>query len=203
MSRTRGAATREHVIEEAAALIREKGFRSTSIGDVLERAGVQKGSFYYYFPSKEDLGHAVLTRWTEELRTRLIDFLTDPAGEAGPLERIAAAFDGFVSEAEATGCRGGCPFGNLAIELADVNEDFRLRLSEAFRSLSRAFAGLVEEAQARGQVRPDADAAALGDFLVAAIEGGILLAKVHRSCEPLRATLREAEARLSSYRTGA
>ena len=119
------------------------------------------------------------------------------------LERIAAAFDGFVSEAEATGCRGGCPFGNLAIELADVHEDFRLRLSEAFRSLSRAFAGLVEDAQARGQVRPDADAAALGDFLVAAIEGGILLAKVHRSCEPLRATLREAEARLSSYRTGA
>lgn len=202
MAKTRGAATREHVIDEAAALIREKGFRSTSIGDVLERAGVQKGSFYYYFPSKDDLGHAVLSRWTDELRSRLIDFLTDPAGQGGPLDRIAAALDGFTAEQEATGCRGGCPFGNLAVELADVHEDFRLRLSEAFRELSGAFAGLVERAKARGDLRPEADARSLGDFLVAAIEGGIVLAKVHRSCEPLRAALREAEARLLSFRPG-
>jgi TetR/AcrR family transcriptional repressor of nem operon len=200
MPNTRGATTRERVIEEAAALIREKGFRATSIGDVLERAGVQKGSFYYYFPSKEDLGHAVLSRWTEELRARLLDFLRDRSGGIAPLDRVAAALDGFVQEQESTGCRGGCPFGNLAIELADVDEGFREPLSAAFRELSDAFAGLLRDAREDGTLRPDADPRRLGAFLVAAIEGGILLAKVHRDCEPLRASLSEAEAHVASFR---
>jgi TetR/AcrR family transcriptional repressor of nem operon len=199
MTKARGAATRDHVIEEAAALIRERGFRSTSIGDVLERAGVQKGSFYYYFPSKDDLGHAVLSRWTEELRARLIGFLTDAEATTPPLERIAAALDGFVTEQESSDGRGGCPFGNLAIELADVHEDFRVRLSDAFRELASAFSGLVARAKSEGTLRPDADPDALGTFLVASIEGGILLSKVHHDCEALRTTLRAAEAHLRSY----
>jgi TetR/AcrR family transcriptional repressor of nem operon len=200
MAHARGGTTKEHVLEQAAALIRERGFRSTSIGDILERAGVQKGSFYYYFPSKEDLGHAVLDRWTEELRGRLLEFLTDPEGPP-PLERIAAALDGFVAEQEQNGCRGGCPFGNLAVELADVDERFRARLAEAFGNLAKAFADLIARAQKDGAVAPAADPATLGHFVVACIEGGILLAKVHKSCAPLSAALREAEAHLDFYRT--
>jgi TetR/AcrR family transcriptional repressor of nem operon len=195
-----GNGTREQVLQHAAALIRERGFRATSIGDLLDRAGVQKGSFYYYFPSKEDLGHAVLDRWIEELRGRLIDFLASPEGPP-PLERIAAALDGFLSEQEATGCRGGCPFGNLAMELADVHEGFRTRISGALKELSRAFANLVERARAEGELRSDTDPQRMGEFLVASIEGGILLAKVHKSAEPLEAALRAAEAYVASHRT--
>jgi len=196
----KGSTTREQVLQHAATLIRERGFRSTSIGDLLDRAGVQKGSFYYYFPSKEDLGHAVLERWTQELRVRLLDFLTDPDGPA-PLERIAAALDGFLTEQEASGCRGGCPFGNLAMELADVHEGFRERISEAFGRLEGAFASLIARAQAAGDLRSDADPRALGEFLVASIEGGILLCKVHKSAGALASTLRAAEAHLASFRT--
>jgi TetR/AcrR family transcriptional repressor of nem operon len=200
MTNARGGATKEHVLEQAAALIRERGFRSTSIGDILERAGVQKGSFYYYFPSKEDLGHAVLDRWTQDLRGRLLEFLTAPDGPP-PLDRITATLDGFVEEQEKNGCRGGCPFGNLAVELADVDEGFRGRLSEAFTNVAKAFGDLIARAQGDGDVQPTADPARLGPFLVACIEGGILLAKVHKSCAPLSAALREAEAHLDFYRT--
>lgn len=196
----RGTTTREQVIAHAAALIREQGFRSTSIGDVLEKTGLQKGSLYHYFPSKDHLGHAVLDRWTEDLRSRLLDFLTAPDGPP-PLERIGAALDGFLAQAEASGCRGGCPFGTLAAELADVDERFRTRLSDAFRRFSDGFGDLVARARDAGDLRLDADPRALGDFLVAAIEGGILLAKVHRSTAPLAASLRAAEAHLASFRT--
>jgi TetR/AcrR family transcriptional repressor of nem operon len=197
-----GNGTREQVLNHAASLIRERGFRATSIGDLLERAGVQKGSFYYYFPSKEDLGHAVLDRWIEELRGRLIDYLRSPEGPP-PLERIGAALDGFLSEQESAGCRGGCPFGNLAIELADVHEGFRTRISAAFRELSDAFGSLIQRAKADGDLAPHADPRRIGEFLVASIEGGILLAKVHKSPEPLAAALRSAEAYVASHRTGA
>jgi TetR/AcrR family transcriptional repressor of nem operon len=197
---SRGSETKEQVLTHAAALIREKGFRSTSIADVLERAGIQKGSFYYYFPSKEDLGHAVLDRWIAELQRDVMAGLTAEDGPP-PLDRISSCLDAFVVEVEANGCRGGCVFGNLAIELADVHEGFRARLSESFRRLSAAFASLVEKARAAGEVRSDTDAAALGTFLVACLEGGILLAKVHKSPEPLEVTLRAAQAHLASHRT--
>ena len=196
----RGAATRENVLNHAAALIRERGFRSTSIGDLLEKADVQKGSFYYYFPSKEALGHAVLDRWMEDLNSHLLDYLTSPDGPP-PLERIDACLEGFVAEQDKSGCRGGCPFGNLAIELADVHEGFRERLSAAFSSISGAFAGLLERAKRDGALRADADPAALGEFIVASIEGGILLAKVHKSCASLAMVLRVARAHLASCRT--
>ena len=195
----RGAATRENVLSHAAALIRERGFRSTSIGDLLERADVQKGSFYYYFPSKEALGHAVLDRWIEELNVHLLDPLTAEAG-APPLDRITACLEGFVTEQDKSGCRGGCPFGNLAIELADVHEGFRERLSSAFRSLADGFSTLLDRAKVAGTLRQDADAKALGEFLVATIEGGILLAKVHKSCASLATVVRASLAHLNSYR---
>jgi TetR/AcrR family transcriptional repressor of nem operon len=193
------ATTREQVLQHACALMRERGFRATSIGDLLARAGVQKGSFYYYFPSKEDLGHAVLDRWIADLRLRMIDFLVSPAGP-GPLSRVGAALDAFLSDQAQNGCRGGCALGNLALELADVHEGFRSRLAGAFRELAGAFTSVLEKARAEGALRPDADPQLLGDFLVAAIEGGILLAKVHKSPEPLAAALKAAEAHVASYR---
>jgi TetR/AcrR family transcriptional repressor of nem operon len=195
---SRGNATKEQVLSHAAALIREKGFRSTSIADVLERAGIQKGSFYYYFPSKEDLGHAVLDRWIDELQREVLESLSAKAGPP-PLERISACLDGFVHEVESSGCRGGCVFGNLALELADVHEGFRARLADSFSKVANAFASLLEQAVAAGDLRPETDARALGTFLVACTEGGILLAKVHKSPDPLRAAVGVARAHLASH----
>ena len=199
---TRGASptTREHVLDHATTLIRERGFRATSIGDLLERSGIQKGSFYYYFPSKEDLGHAVLDRFILDLESRLLDFLTAPTGPA-PLERIGAVLDGFVAQTEASGGKGGCPFGTLAMELSDVHEGFRSRLSEALKRLENAFADLLERAREAGELRPDADPKALATFVMAGLEGGMLLAKTHRDCAWLRTPLRLVEAHLASYRT--
>lgn len=196
----RASSTREQVLEHATALIRERGFRATSIGDLLERAGIQKGSFYYYFPSKEDLGHAVLDRFVEDLEKRLLDFLTAPTGPQ-PLERIGAVLDGFVAQTEASGGKGGCPFGTLAMELADVHDGFRVRLSDALKRLESAFADLLGRARDAGELRRDADPKALASFVMAGLEGGMLLAKTHRDVACLRTPLSFVEAHLASYRT--
>jgi TetR/AcrR family transcriptional repressor of nem operon len=196
----RGGATRENVLQHAAALFHERGYQATSIGDLLERAEIQKGSFYYWFPSKEALGHAVLDRWTEELRAKLLGPLTASDGPPA-LERLDKALEGFVSEQEANGFRRGCPFANLALELADVHEGFRARLATAFRELQDGFATLLSRARTEGRLRDDADPVALGHFLVAAVEGGILLAKVQKTCEPLAAAVRSARAHVLSFRT--
>jgi TetR/AcrR family transcriptional repressor of nem operon len=196
------SSTRDQLLLQASLLFRERGFHATSVGDVLDRAGVQKGSLYHHFPSKEDLAHAVIDRWVEHLRTHVLDRLNASDGRT-PLDRIEATLDEFLAEQEAAHCRGGCPFGNLALEMADVHEGFRARLVDTFCRMADAFAAQIARAQADGAVRSDADPHSLGCFLVAAVEGGILLAKVHRSPAPLAAALRCAKAHIESLRTNA
>src|SRR6267154_5970414 len=62
---TKGAATRDQILNAAARLIHVQGYQSTSLDDVLRESGVGKGNFYYYFKSKEDLGYAIIDRITQ------------------------------------------------------------------------------------------------------------------------------------------
>lgn len=197
----RGRATRERLLQAAETLVRARGFGGTSVGDILSATGLPKGCFYHHFDTKEALGHAILTRWVEELERHLLGFLTAADGPP-PLERIAAALDGFLTQQEQSACRGGSAFGNLAMELSDEHEAFRAPLAAAYRRLAAAFASQIGAAQQRGELRPEADSQALGEFLVAALEGGILLGRVHKDASVLAGVLRQAEAHLWSHRAG-
>jgi AcrR family transcriptional regulator len=74
----KGAATRDQILDAAARLIHIKGYHATSLDDVLRESGVGKGNFYYYFKSKEDLGHAILDRATRALVERSLGSGADP-----------------------------------------------------------------------------------------------------------------------------
>jgi TetR/AcrR family transcriptional regulator, transcriptional repressor for nem operon len=197
--RTRkGRRTREHILACAADLVRARGLRATSVGDVLAAADVPKGCFYHHFEGKDALGHELLATWLQDLDARLIDYLRREEGPP-PLERIAAALDGFVTEQERTGGRGGSAFGSLAAELSDEHEGFRAVLADAFTRITRAFADLLGRARQAGELTAEAEPEALAEFLVAALEGGILLARVHRDPAALTRVLRHAEAHLRAH----
>ena len=195
---SRGSLTREALVERAGDLFRARGFRATSIGDVVEHTGVPKGSLYHHFPSKDQLGYAVLDRWRDEFQTRFIAPLLAAEGPA-PLERVTRFLEQFVEAQRAGTCRGGCPFGTLAAEMADVHEGFRTRLAETFEGFAGAIATQLRRAQTQGTLRGDADVTALATFLVATLEGGVLLAKVYRSTVALDSAVSAARAHLERF----
>ena len=89
---TKGAATRDQILNVAARLIHVQGYQSTSLDDVLRESGVGKGNFYYYFKSKEDLGYAIIDRITQAFVERSLG----PAfadTDADPVSQIHAFFD--------------------------------------------------------------------------------------------------------------
>src|SRR5260370_12385446 len=69
---TKGAATRDQILNAAARLMHVQGYQSTSLDDVLRESGVGKGNFYYYFKSKEDLGYAIIDRITQAFVDRTL-----------------------------------------------------------------------------------------------------------------------------------
>jgi TetR/AcrR family transcriptional repressor of nem operon len=201
MSLTRSP-VREHILEAATRLMEVHGYHRTALEDVLRESGAGKGNFYHYFPSKEALGYAIVDRLVAEFTEGTLDpIFGDPARP--PLGQVEAFLAAIVARQRARNCVGGCPMGNLATELADVHEGFRRRLSEAFDLWRTRLAGALERARRAGLLGDDADPDSLARFLVAGLEGGILLAKVQRDVRVLEACVEELRRHLGLYRRGA
>lgn len=194
-------AKREQIIDAAARLIHLRGYKSTSIEDILRATGIGKGNFYYYFASKEELGFAILDWQTSRFAERVLQKAF--GGKRNPLEQIQAYLDLLLDLARKSRCRGGCPVGNLAQELSDTHEGFRRRLDRAFEAWRAFLEGVLRRARAEGRLRPGADPARLSRFLLAGIEGAILLAKVRKDPDVLAECFGELKAHLATWTVAA
>jgi TetR/AcrR family transcriptional repressor of nem operon len=197
---TKGAATRDQILNAAARLIHVQGYQCTTLDDVLRESGVGKGNFYYYFKSKEDLGYAMIDRTTQAFVERSLGPAFADA-EADPIAQISAFLDRVLEAQRQRNCVGGCVMGNLASELSDVHEGFRQRLVGIFDLWRARLAEAVSRGQGRGSVRADVDATRVAQFLVAGLEGAILLSKVTRDITVMERCVEELKEHLTLYRT--
>jgi len=182
MSRTE---TREDIVRIGSELIARGGFGQTGIDQILRKARVPKGSFYYYFSNKEEFGLAVIDRFASEMletvRTRLRD------ESQTPLKRLRTHLEHGLMKVGGNECRRGCLIGDLGQELAHQNETFRLRLEEVFDLWKQEIASCLKKARSGGELSRSADVNQLAEFILSGWEGAILRAKVKHSVEPMRA----------------
>ena len=168
---------RLQILDAAAQLLAERGFAQTSVEDVIQAAGLSgKSHFYHYFRSKDELGYQVLERQFERFAARGLAVLREPMID--PKDRLRLFVDAIVALHADRGGRGGSPFGALASELADTHEGFRVRLDGVFARWAAQLEALFEEL--RPQLHDGASPARLAHFVIAALEGGMLLARVRR-----------------------
>ena len=194
--------TREQILDAATRLMHVSGYRGTSLDDVLRETGVGKGNFYYYFKSKEELGYAILDRIVRGFVERALEpSFADPSRP--PLHRIYRFLDGVLETQRQRNCVGGCPMGNLASELSDVHEGFRRRLAEIFTRWRERLTEALREAQSDGSLALTCDAGRLAQFLVASLEGAILMTKVTKEIQVMETCVCELKAHLAHYATGA
>jgi len=175
--------TREHILEVGGDIIHHKGYTATGLQEILSAAGVPKGSFYFYFKSKEEFGLALIDHYRERLASgpgRILRDETQP-----PLERLAQFFLWFRERFAAEGCIKGCPLGNLTQEMGDVNPAFRDKLCQSMENLIKAVTMLLATAQAREELKPGLDPEATARFIVSAWQGALVLMKASANPGPL------------------
>ncbi|MGD9949589.1 MAG: TetR family transcriptional regulator C-terminal domain-containing protein [Desulfobulbus sp.] len=172
------------IIEIGTELIAMNGYNATGIDTVLRKAGVPKGSFYYYFRSKEDFGLAVIDQFADQYDIKLASFFDDTAFSS--LDRIRNYFEHSLAHLRENQFTKGCLIGNLGQELADQNERFRARLEGIFQSWKNRFSTCLADAQEQGELATDLHPDVLADFVLAAWEGAILRAKVMKSPDSIR-----------------
>jgi TetR/AcrR family transcriptional repressor of nem operon len=194
------SSTREQILDAAGKLIHLRGFHNTSVDDILRESGVGKGNLYYYFKSKDELGYASLDRTLERIREEVLEWVFAPGGD--PWKQLDSFLDFPVKRARREGCIGGCPLGNLALEMSDIHEGFRVRLSQAFGQLQSKIEETLEHARAQGTLRVESDIPRLTHFIIAGFEGAIMMGKLHRDPELMANVVDELKAHLFQYRVG-
>lgn len=160
----------------AMQLFWEKGYGSTSVADVLQAAKVNSGSLYHFFPGKQDLLLAVL----EAYRGGIGEMLLAPAWKsvADPIEKIFALLARYRQSILKTDCVYGCPIGSLALEIHEPDPPVRKALADNFNAWVDAVEQCLLEADLRLPKR--ADRRALAEFVLTAMEGGVMQARTHR-----------------------
>jgi len=173
---------RSQIVDAAARLIAERGYQQTSIDDVIREARLSgKSHFYHYFASKEELGYDVLERQFARFAERGLAILREPMID--PLERLGLFIDTVVALQAARGCREGSPFGSLAAEMADAHEGFRTRIQDVFARWAAQIEALFGEA--RDRLHDGVDAARLSRFVIATLEGALLVSRASRDVAAL------------------
>jgi len=175
--------TRNALVWCGTELLTERGFQITGIDEVLKRVGVPKGSFYYYFKSKDHFGHAVIDNY-EAYYAKKMDSIFNDTSQT-PLQRLVNftvnAKNGMVK----FDFKRGCLIGNLGQELAALNTQFRERLEGVLVSWEKRVAVCLSEAIDIGEIAPRQDPQALSRFFWVGWEGAILRSKLMRSLEPI------------------
>ncbi|MEU3244071.1 TetR/AcrR family transcriptional regulator [Streptomyces sp. NPDC006875] len=185
MGRTSDA--REKILSTAQTLIELRGYSALGVAEICKAAGVPKGSFYYFFDSKEALALAVIDEhWTGQRQAwgRILE------SDEEPLRRLYLLFEATeaaqLAGQESCGTVSGCLFGNLTLEMSNHTEAIRARLQDIFDQQVEMVASVVGEALARGEVTvPYAQEAARA--VVAQLEGQVLFAKLYNNTHRLGA----------------
>lgn len=175
--------TREILIGEGLKAFLVNGFEGIGIQPILQRAGVTKGSFYNFFPSKEAYALEVIEAYSLRYETfRMRSFAKD----VSPLTRLWAYFEDLETEMEQTPETAGCLYGVLSQTTTPHNEALRNRVKAAFAHWQAQMADLLEEAQSAGELEADVDAADLAGAIIDAYEGAVIRIRAEGDMKPMR-----------------
>ena len=173
----KGARTRARIVEEAAALIHERGVAGTTLEDVKLAAQVSGSQMYHYFLDKDELVQAVIDYQADTI----VHYQGHALSSANGIEVWRKMV---ISAAKNTKAKGGCPLGSLAGQLAEGDPEARALIAAGFDQWESVIGDALRSLHADGRLPSDIDPDDLATTLLATVQGGTLLAQVQRNGRP-------------------
>ena len=175
--------TIESILEIGTDLILKNGYNNIGLNKILETANIPKGSFYYYFKSKEDFGIQVIKFYSENSLTFLKSYLTDTSKD--PKERIISFFEDMQNVYITKDFKGGCLLGNCSLELSDMSEAFSSSVANELDKWQDCFEKCIQEGQDNNINKKEESAKEMSDFILTTWEGSLLRMKSSKNTESI------------------
>jgi len=174
---------KDEILKIAFEIIHKKGFNNTGIQEILASAGVPKGSFYFYFQNKDDLGMQLIDYFLDSFISMADEMLHS---ENSPLAQLRLLFEYLSNSCEQAGFQGGCLVGNMAQESGGLNDKFHAKLDSSFRVMQEKIGEFLTKAVANNELSETIDILQTANFIVSCMEGVLLQMKVSKSTESYR-----------------
>lgn len=175
--------TREELLKAGTDIMMLKGYTNTGIAEVLKCVGVPKGSFYYYFDSKEDFALEIITDFDRTYQEEALSVLRDQS--ISPIARLRKYCKNSKERLREGQCTRGCLIGNLSQEMSSQSEVLRERLYLVMSKWRDVFAACIEEGQTKGEITRDFEAVDLAEIFLSGWEGAVMRAKTSQNLKPV------------------
>jgi len=186
----KGERTRQEIIRKAAPVFNQKGYAGAALSDLMRATGLEKGGIYRHFSSKEALASEAFDyAWRETLDARIHDL----DAVANTVDRLKQLVDNFVDRRGII--PGGCPLLNTAIDTDDGNVVLRKRARKALRGWRSYINSVISAGIKAREIRPRIDAKKLATLIISSLEGAVMVYRLERNEEALRAV----QSHLNSY----
>lgn len=180
--------TKEKVIVAAAHLFNSQGVAGTSMDEIIAASGVQKGGIYTHFKSKSELAIDAFKYSYGKLKEYYWEKMSKVENRLQKLVWFLDIYEGFI---ENPPVKGGCPLLNSSIEADDTNPEMMKVINEALDDWISIFIRIIKSGQKRGEIKTSIDAQSEAMFLIATIEGGIMMGSIKKSKEVTYNTVRK------------
>jgi len=177
---SKGDETRERIIAKAAELFNKRGLEGTSLADLMEATGLEKGGIYRHFPSKEAVAaEAFDCAWGTAFQERMRDLDSIP----GSIDRLKHLITNFVERRASI--PGGCPLLNTAIEADDGNPVLRERARQALGKWRGLLVSIINEGIQCREIGSGVDPNRLATLIIASLEGALMISRLEQKLEAL------------------
>lgn len=190
------SAPRDRILMAAWDLFHQNGIDGTSIDDILKLSETGKSQFYHYFGSKEGLVHATL----ETARHMISNNMIEGCGQINSWEELETSLSSYIDKMNDFECQRVCPIGRFAIEVGAEDEATRKGLELIFEAKKRFLRDFLIKAQAKDEIRDDANIEEMVEFIHAATLGASILAKAYKSTNPMERVNTQVMAYLKSFK---
>ncbi len=171
------------ILEVGTELIFKNGYNGVGLTKILEKANIPKGSFYYYFKSKEDFGLKVIDFYTNQSVDFLKAFLENK--ERDPRTRIFDVFNAIRAIYQEQGYLQGCLLGNSSLELGAQKDVFAEKVSSGFDQMQALFTKVIQEGQETANIKEDYTPEEYAALIINNWEGALVRTKSTRSDKPM------------------
>ena len=168
--------TREDILKSVFDTVHSKGLTGTGLNELFRISGASSGSFYNYFRSKQELGHALIDFEWSQLRSNILEPAKQQNDSA--IAKILWIIDRLeAKQIESPEC-SGCILGNFIVDLAEQDPSFRIHLQEIFALWQNAIADIIRDG--REEFKTDVDPDLLAEAIITSLEGAMLMGKLYR-----------------------